>query len=577
MKVYLDDERPTPEGWTPTRWPEEVIDLLKTGKVTELSLDHDLGDDEHGTGYDVVQWIEKAVVTEGFQPPKISVHSANVSARQKMELGIQSIERLASRLSSGLDAWEREVAPEQDVDRTPLAEAFNDKDVEFTTSEEVLAFYNPARIAEYHNSANSPELQREIAFKLFSHLDSTVWQLRNIEAPTSMYIELLSVPSKFPALSLNEQSAPNLNEEYDEISEPIKKALDSITYQATTWDTASEDVVEFLVALNACDLDYQALVLGSNCLNDFVRNAPNASELKNLGAVLAQNTAIKDSPLALIARAAASVPSEGNFPDAITAIAENISSSVDSTTTESLTSQAMLALGELYDVTYEVARRVREADDYPEYAETLLRHGKLKEVSRDAVDNCLDGIHQAQVEIGIKQGKQPVEEAFREPPEFASVADFLEYYNPNRVAGFDPVAMHWEKQQNVGIELFRSMAKNIDAFFALDPSPEEIKQAMEAPTQFSRGQLHEYPSGPYIYPVVARIAEFGFEKYAGNDAALETMKDYAVLPAAEWKGQRTRISRGEFGNTDTNFKDLTEVGSTSSWLSRLKRFIPFWT
>ncbi|MDE1348062.1 cyclic-phosphate processing receiver domain-containing protein [Vibrio aestuarianus] len=50
-------------------WPEEAIALLKQGTVTEISLDHDLGDDEHGTGYDVVLWIEEAVATRGFQPP----------------------------------------------------------------------------------------------------------------------------------------------------------------------------------------------------------------------------------------------------------------------------------------------------------------------------------------------------------------------------------------------------------------------------------------------------------------------------------------------------------------------------
>ncbi len=93
MKVYLDDERKTPEGWVRVYWPEEVIELLKTGKVTEISLDHDLGDDEHGTGYDVVVWIEEQVYTNGFVPPKMGVHSANSSAREKMESGIKNIHR----------------------------------------------------------------------------------------------------------------------------------------------------------------------------------------------------------------------------------------------------------------------------------------------------------------------------------------------------------------------------------------------------------------------------------------------------------------------------------------------------
>ncbi|MCS7466421.1 hypothetical protein NZK35_07000 [Stieleria sp. ICT_E10.1] len=97
MKVYLDDERETPEGWTRVYWPDDAIELLRTGQVTEISLDHDLGDDNRGTGYDVVKWIEEQVATNHFVPPKIKVHSANISARQKMELGIASIHRLACR------------------------------------------------------------------------------------------------------------------------------------------------------------------------------------------------------------------------------------------------------------------------------------------------------------------------------------------------------------------------------------------------------------------------------------------------------------------------------------------------
>jgi len=92
MKVYLDDERKTPDGWRRVYWPKEAIELLKSGSVNEISLDHDLGDDERGTGYDVVLWIEEAVFTRGFEPPKMRVHSANSSARFKMELGIKKIE-----------------------------------------------------------------------------------------------------------------------------------------------------------------------------------------------------------------------------------------------------------------------------------------------------------------------------------------------------------------------------------------------------------------------------------------------------------------------------------------------------
>jgi hypothetical protein len=99
MRVYLDDERPTPTGWVRTLWPDETIALLETGQVTELSLDHDLGDDARGTGYDVILWIEEAVALRGFIPPKIAVHSANSSARMKMQAGIAAIEKLARAAS----------------------------------------------------------------------------------------------------------------------------------------------------------------------------------------------------------------------------------------------------------------------------------------------------------------------------------------------------------------------------------------------------------------------------------------------------------------------------------------------
>jgi hypothetical protein len=96
MKVFLDDERVTPDGWTRVYWPDEAIALLASGMVQEISLDHDLGDDIRGTGYDVVLWIEEAVALHGFTPPVIYVHSANSSARDKMLLGIAAISRLAA-------------------------------------------------------------------------------------------------------------------------------------------------------------------------------------------------------------------------------------------------------------------------------------------------------------------------------------------------------------------------------------------------------------------------------------------------------------------------------------------------
>jgi hypothetical protein len=104
MKVYLDDERIAPAGWVQARWPEEVVALLAQGEVAELSLDHDLGDDAHGTGYDVLVWIEEQVACAGFVPPAMRVHSANPAARVRMEAAIAAIARRAAGIQMEGDA-----------------------------------------------------------------------------------------------------------------------------------------------------------------------------------------------------------------------------------------------------------------------------------------------------------------------------------------------------------------------------------------------------------------------------------------------------------------------------------------
>lgn len=103
IKVYLDDDdegRPTPDGWVRTHWPDETCEILRTEEVDELSLDHDLGDDARGVGYDVLLWLEEAVVN-GLKPPtRIVVHSANASVYKKMSQAIVKIHQLADRFEA---------------------------------------------------------------------------------------------------------------------------------------------------------------------------------------------------------------------------------------------------------------------------------------------------------------------------------------------------------------------------------------------------------------------------------------------------------------------------------------------
>src|SRR6056297_1134300 len=82
MKIYLDDERnPKTNGWLVVRNVNDFKELYKEyyPYITEISLDHDLGSVE--TGYDALTWLEKKVITKGWNIPDINIHTANPSGR----------------------------------------------------------------------------------------------------------------------------------------------------------------------------------------------------------------------------------------------------------------------------------------------------------------------------------------------------------------------------------------------------------------------------------------------------------------------------------------------------------------
>src|SRR5688500_12240166 len=90
MRLWVDDERPAPKGWLAVTTSDAALDILEKGDVTEVSLDHDLGDDDNG--YRVITWIEEKVFTDSsYRPPSIAIHTSNPSARVKMELAAAAI------------------------------------------------------------------------------------------------------------------------------------------------------------------------------------------------------------------------------------------------------------------------------------------------------------------------------------------------------------------------------------------------------------------------------------------------------------------------------------------------------
>lgn len=101
LRVWLDDDlvdRAAPEGWIHVTKASEATDLLATGRVVELSLDHDLGDDQiHGRGIDVVDWLcrQQEEHDRILWPRVITIHSANASGRDTM---VRAIERYAGKV-----------------------------------------------------------------------------------------------------------------------------------------------------------------------------------------------------------------------------------------------------------------------------------------------------------------------------------------------------------------------------------------------------------------------------------------------------------------------------------------------
>lgn len=92
-KLWLDDERPAPEGWDLAKTAGHAIMLLASGNYGEVSLDHDLGPDIVGTGYQVACWLEEQVMSDPhFFAPIVHVHTANPSARGKMMQAVRNIE-----------------------------------------------------------------------------------------------------------------------------------------------------------------------------------------------------------------------------------------------------------------------------------------------------------------------------------------------------------------------------------------------------------------------------------------------------------------------------------------------------
>jgi hypothetical protein len=96
MKLWLDDIRTMPEGFDWHCWGSgEAFHWIRTGTVTFISFDHDLGEDSL-TGYDVAKEIERLASIGMIPTIEWTVHSANPVGRKNIEMAMQQAEKFWS-------------------------------------------------------------------------------------------------------------------------------------------------------------------------------------------------------------------------------------------------------------------------------------------------------------------------------------------------------------------------------------------------------------------------------------------------------------------------------------------------
>lgn len=82
LRIWLDDERPAPQGFVHVHTINELHDVLMRteGPITVMSFDHDLGD--ASDGYDIIKWLAAEHLDR--YPLEIRVHSGNTVGRENI-------------------------------------------------------------------------------------------------------------------------------------------------------------------------------------------------------------------------------------------------------------------------------------------------------------------------------------------------------------------------------------------------------------------------------------------------------------------------------------------------------------
>ena len=92
MPLYLDDLRPTPEGFDRVySYKEFVAYLERKGLPDFISFDHDLGEDL--SGYDCAKYLVAYCLEHQFPLPDYQVHSQNPIGKENIERLLENFKK----------------------------------------------------------------------------------------------------------------------------------------------------------------------------------------------------------------------------------------------------------------------------------------------------------------------------------------------------------------------------------------------------------------------------------------------------------------------------------------------------
>lgn len=103
MKLWVDDERPAPEGWTWVKTVDEATQALTDNVVTDLSLDYSLANWEDGAM--VIAWLDNHL--DRYPSNTVVPHSGSASGNALLERVIADTEKKVReyREVAGTAAW----------------------------------------------------------------------------------------------------------------------------------------------------------------------------------------------------------------------------------------------------------------------------------------------------------------------------------------------------------------------------------------------------------------------------------------------------------------------------------------